>query len=92
MSFSRHVGSLKSSDVTGFFLSDSCWISPERNALLAFVIPVAGTVLVSYSKYLSELKIGNKQTDRNRMNKQTNKLRVPIITTVSKLHRPANYN
>jgi len=25
----------------------SCWISPERNALLAFVIPVAGTVLAN---------------------------------------------
>jgi len=25
----------------------SCWISPERNALLAFIIPVAGTVLAN---------------------------------------------
>lgn len=79
-----------------FFLSDSCWISPERNALLAFVIPVAVTVLVSYREYLSELKIRkqtNKQTDRKRTNEQRNKQTVPIITTLSKLvHMPANYN
>ncbi|KAL9984194.1 hypothetical protein ACROYT_G006465 [Oculina patagonica] len=25
----------------------SCWISPERNALLAFIIPVAGTILAN---------------------------------------------